>query len=109
MPVVNQSKRKISPNLRNNNNANLNILDVNAEQAKGQFAGQDNLKPNNYNSQGIRADSAEVSSNPMAGTLNVASKSFTRTDGPGSSNTTSKEPKNPPRASNNKNANMVQF
>ena len=42
---------------------------------------QDNLKPPAYNNQGIRADSAEaMSSNPMT-TLNVASKSFTRTDG----------------------------
>lgn len=37
------------------------------------------VPPNNDN---VRADSAEAAmqSNPMAGTLNVASKSFNRTD-----------------------------
>ena len=43
---------------------------------------QDSLKPPQYNNAGVRADSAEAAmqSNPMAGTLNVASKSFLRTD-----------------------------
>ena len=47
---------------------------------------QETLKPPAYNSQGIRADSAEAAmqSNPMAGTLNVSSKAFTRTDAPAS-------------------------
>ena len=43
---------------------------------------QDALKPPIGYNQGLRADSAEAAmqSNPMAGTLNVESKSFTRTN-----------------------------